>query len=165
MGQRNMKDLSTYMDAYSFVEFSSGQSIINLSRTVELMRLVYKKFYSTYKLSEPKFFVLLLLSKAEDGIPLIEIGKMMLVSRANITTLIDRMERDGYVEKRDNSEDKRSTKAHITMKGQRTFNEVTEFHKEFSERLVSSLTEEEKKMMTTLLRKIQYGIIEEFDEK
>jgi MarR family 2-MHQ and catechol resistance regulon transcriptional repressor len=124
MSKKNPSELQSYIDAYSFIEFSSGKTIINLSRTVELMRLVYEKLYSQYKISEPKFFVLLLLSQEEDGIPLIEIGKMMLVTRANITTLMDRMERDGLVEKRKNKDDKRSTKAHLTDEGRRIFDMI-----------------------------------------
>jgi MarR family 2-MHQ and catechol resistance regulon transcriptional repressor len=159
-----MKDLSTYIDAYSFVEFTSGQTIINLSRTLELMRIVYKRFYNAYNLSEPKFFVLLLLSKAEDGIPLNEIGKMMLVSRANMTTLIERMVKEGYVAKQENEEDKRSTKAVLTTLGKQIYDEVIESHKEFSQKLVCSLTEEEQDLMNGLLKKIQFGVIEEFSK-
>lgn len=164
MNKKKMKDLSPYMDAYSFVEFTSGQSIINLSRTVDLMRIVYKRFYREYKLSEPKFFVLLLLSKAEEGIPLNEIGKMMLVSRANMTTLIERMVKDGCVAKQENEEDKRSTKAILTPLGKDIFNKVIDSHKAFSQKLVSALTEEEQDQMNHLLRKIQTGVIEEFSK-
>lgn len=164
MTKKKMKDLSPYMDAYSFVEFTSGQSIINLSRTVDLMRIVYKRFYREYKLSEPKFFVLLLLSKAEEGIPLNEIGKMMLVSRANMTTLIERMVKDGCVEKQENEDDKRSTKALLTPLGKDIFNKVIDSHKAFSQKLVSALTEEEQDQMNNLLRKIQTGVIEEFSK-
>lgn len=163
MKNSKISDLTAYIDAYSFVEFSSGKTIINLSRTVEIMRLVYKRLYTKYELSEPKFFVILLLSKEKHGIPLIEIGKMMLVSRANITTLIERMERDGYVEKKGNCDDKRSIKAHLTDKGRCIFDEVKASHQEFSERLVACLTEEEKETLNRLLRKIQFGIIEEFN--
>lgn len=164
MNKRNMDELTAYMDAYSFVEFSSGQTIISLARTVELMRLVYKKFYNQYQLSEPKFFVLLLLGKNKEGIPLNEIGKMMLVSRANMTTLIERMVKDGYVEKRENEEDKRSTKAVLTDLGQEVLDEVSDFHKEFSHKLVSALSEDEKEIMNKLLKKIQVGIIEDFSQ-
>jgi len=162
MDDRKKKDLSVYMNAYSFIEFSSGLSIINLSRTVALMRLVHKNFYEKFKLSEPKFFVLLLLNEAEEGIPLIEIGNIMLVSRANITTLIERMVRDGFVEKRKNSDDKRSTKAYITEAGRKLFYEVADIHKEFSHRLVNALDEEEKESLNKLLGKVQLGIIEDF---
>ncbi|MBN2899592.1 MAG: MarR family transcriptional regulator [Clostridia bacterium] len=161
---KSVKELSSFMDAYSFIEYSSGQSIINLSRTVDLMRFVYKEFYDQFKLSEPKFRVLLLLSKAEDGIPLTDIGKMLLVSRANMTTLIERMVRDGSVEKRSNTDDKRSIKAYLTKAGEKLLEEAVDSHREFSLRLVRVLSEEEKNTMNCLLTKIQMDVIDGFSE-
>ncbi len=162
MNNKKGNDLSTYTNAYDFIESSSGKSIINLVRLVDLMRVLYKKFYNGYKISEPKFFVLLALYKSDDGIPLNELGKMLLVSRANMTTLIERMVRDGYVEKRENDEDKRSTKAYLTALGKELLSDITKAHKEFSKRLVVHLDEEEKAVLNSLLKKMQLGIIDEF---
>ncbi len=120
-------DFQGYIDAYSFIEFSSGQTIINILKTERIMRMVYDRLFEKYNISEPKFFVILLLSIHEaDGMPLIELGKNMMVSRANMTTLIDRMIKEDLVEKRKNADDKRSIKAHLTPKGRQLFDEIKE---------------------------------------
>ncbi|BEP30290.1 MarR family winged helix-turn-helix transcriptional regulator [Helicovermis profundi] len=155
-------DIDKYLNAYSFIEFSSGKTLLNISRTVEIMRLVYDNVYNKYNISEPKFLVILLLSEKEDGIPLIEIGRKMLVSRANITTLIKRMEKEGIVERRNNKKDKRSIKAHLTDKGRGIFDEVKYLYMDFSEKMVSCLSDEEKNLLNNLLVKIQTNIVNEY---
>jgi MarR family 2-MHQ and catechol resistance regulon transcriptional repressor len=162
MEKKRARVLEDYMNAYSFIEFSSGKTIINLSRTVDIMRTVYSRLFDIHKISEPKFFVLLLLSREPDGIPLVKIGNLMLVSKANITTLIGRMEKEGLVKKKENFDDRRSIKAYITEKGRAIFDDVKLQHKEFSEKMTKSLTEEEKSIMNSLLNKIQLDIINDF---
>jgi len=151
-------DIDKYLNAYSFIEFTSGKTLLNISRTAQIMRLVYNNVYNKYNISEPKFLVILLLSERDEGLQLIEIGRKMLVSRANITTLINRMEKEGIVERRANKKDKRSIKAHLTPKGREIFDRVKHLYIEFSEKMTSSLTDEEKKMLNYLLEKIQLDI-------
>lgn len=160
--KKRARVLEDYMNAYSFIEFSSGKTIINLSRTVDIMRTVYSRLFDNHKISEPKFFVLLLLSRETDGIPLAEIGNLMLVSKANMTTLIGRMEREGLVKKKENFEDRRSMKAYITRKGKAIFDDVKLQHKDFSEKMTKSLSEEEKAILNNLLNKMQLDIIKDF---
>lgn len=156
------KELKDYLEAYSFVEFSSGKTIINMLKTVELMRGVYHSLFKEYNISEPKFSVLLLLSNEKNGMALSDIGERLLVSRANITGLIDRMEKEELVEKRGNPLDKRSIKAHLTKKGRELFEEIRSPHMEFSEKMTAGLDEDEKEELNRLLEKIQRHIIDEF---
>ena len=156
-------DFQGYLDAYSFIEFSSGQSIINILKTERIMRMVYDRLFEKYDISEPKFFVILLLSTHnEDSMPLIELGRNMMVSRANMTTLIDRMIKEKLVEKHKNIDDKRSIKAHLTPKGKELFDEIKELHMEFSERMTKVLTEDEKLILNNLLKKLQADIVSDF---
>ena len=158
-------DFQGYIDAYSFIEFSSGQTIINILKTKRIMRMVYDRLFEKYNISEPKFFVILLLSIHEaDGMPLIELGKNMMVSRANMTTLIDRMIKENLVEKRKNADDKRSIKAHLTPKGRQLFDEIKELHMEFSQRMTKALTEEERATLNNILKKLQEDIVQDFSK-
>ena len=158
-------DFQGYIDAYSFIEFSSGQTIINILKTERIMRMVYDRLFEKYNISEPKFFVILLLSIHEaDGMALIELGKNMMVSRANMTTLIDRMIKENLVEKRKNADDKRSIKAHLTPKGRQLFDEIKDLHMEFSQRMTKALTEEERATLNSILKKLQEDIVQDFSK-
>ncbi len=160
-----VESLHRYVNAYEFVEFSSGQTILNILKTEGVMRLVYNKLFEKYNISEPKFFVLLLLSTKQEGMALSELGELMLVSKANMTTLIERMEREMLVVKRRSKTDRRSTRAFLTDKGMALFDEVRFLHKEFSEIMVQALSEDERNTLNQLMRKLQMGIINDFNSK
>ena len=96
--------------------------------------------------------------------PLIELGKNMMVSRANMTTLIDRMIKENLVEKRKNANDKRSIKAHLTPKGRQLFDEIKDLHMEFSQRMTKALTEEERATLNNILKKLQEDIVQDFSK-
>ena len=64
MQEINIQDVRGYIDAYSFIEFSSGKTIINILKTERIMRMVYDKLFEKYNISEPKFFVIMLLSNS-----------------------------------------------------------------------------------------------------
>ena len=159
----NKKGLSDFLEAYNFIENISGKNIVNIIKTTEIIRCVYDELFSKYGISEPKFRVLLILSIEEDGMALCDIGKRMLVTRANMTGLIDRMVKESLVEKKVNPDDKRSIKAYLTPKGTELFESVKDKHIEFSEKMTNSLSEEEKKQLSQLLQKLQRGLVDSFE--
>ena len=160
----NKKGLHDYLECYKFIEDLSGKSIINMVKTVEMMRCVYDSLFEKYGISEPKFSVMLLLYTEADGMPLSDIGEKMLVSRANMTGLIDRMERENLVEKCLNPKDKRSTIARLTEKGHALFNSVKDDHIAFSRQMTRALNTQEKESLNGLLEKLQGDIVSCFGE-
>lgn len=160
----NKKGLHDYLQSYKFIEDLSGKSIINILKTIEMMRCVYHSLFEQYGISEPKFSVMLLLYGEPQGMPLCDIGEKMLVSRANMTGLIDRMEKEALVEKCLNPTDKRSTIAKLTEKGHELFNSVKDNHIIFSRQLTESLSDNEKEELNRLLEKLQNDIVHRFGE-
>ncbi|SHJ85211.1 MarR family winged helix-turn-helix transcriptional regulator [Tepidibacter formicigenes] len=161
----NKKELYDFLESYNFIEDMSGKTIINLMKSVEIMRFVYNNLFAKHGISEPKFYVLLLLSYSEDGMVLSEIGEKMLVTRANMTGLMDRMEKEGLVEKRVNPKDRRSTKAYLTDKGRELFEDIKAIHIDFSKQMTRVLDIKEKENLNNLLEKLQCDIVNCFSEE
>ncbi|AHM55669.1 putative multiple antibiotic resistance protein MarR [Peptoclostridium acidaminophilum DSM 3953] len=159
----NKKELSDFLEAYDFIEDMSGKTIVNLIKTTAIMRAVYDELFQKHSISEPKFLVLLLLSQEPEGMPFSEIGRKLLVSRANMTGLIERMMKEGLVEKILNPSDKRSTKALLTQKGRKLFEGVKDDHIEFSRRMTAGIGDDEKELLSKLLKKLQNDIVDSFE--
>lgn len=161
----NKKELYNFLDSYNFIEDMSGKTIINLLKSVEIMRFVYNELFANHGISESKFYVLLLLYYSKDGMVLSEIGDKMLVTRANMTGLIDRMEKEELVEKKVNLKDRRSSIAYLTDKGINLFENIKDTHIDFSKQMTSALSIEEKEQLNTLLEKLQNDIVKSFSEE
>jgi DNA-binding MarR family transcriptional regulator len=65
----------------------------------------------------PKFILLDHLVRSREDLTLGELATRIACVRSNVTQLIDRLERDGLVERVDDSADRRSVRAAITRAG------------------------------------------------
>ncbi|MFD0673281.1 MarR family winged helix-turn-helix transcriptional regulator [Cohnella sp. GCM10027633] len=85
--------------------------------------------------------------------PLQQIGGKVLMSSGNITYVIDKLEQKQLVRRNASTEDRRLIYAEITEDGARFMSEAFPNHAEVIDRVLDVLTEEEKALMSGLLKK------------
>lgn len=83
-----------------------------------------------------------------------ELQKSILVSSGGITYVVDRLEREGLVERRPCSTDRRARYAALTPRGERLIGEIFPDHAEQVRLALGGLNEEEKQQATSLLRRL-----------
>ncbi|WP_411679079.1 MarR family winged helix-turn-helix transcriptional regulator [Clostridium thailandense] len=136
-----------------------------IDRTVVLIEQVFDKFYKKFKLSKTQFSALYRIHLAGDeGITLSALGDQMFVTRANITTLVDRMVARGLIKRITNESDRRSIKAVITNQGKEILQEVLPNNQVFSSEILNCLTSKEKERFHEFLLKIQNELIEIYNK-
>lgn len=110
------------------------------------------------KMGAAGFNVLLLLHDTkEGGMPLSEIGRRLVVSKANVTGLIDRLEKKGYV-RRERTSDRRVSIARLTAEGRNVVETLLPTYRRAAGLLVDCLDATEKQQLNTILRKLRRGI-------
>ncbi|MGI5920823.1 MAG: MarR family winged helix-turn-helix transcriptional regulator [Syntrophomonadaceae bacterium] len=95
-------------------------------------------------ISIPQSFILSNLLKA-DGLTLKEIGEKCLIDSSSMTVLIDKLEKEGLVERRLDNRDRRAIRIFITDKGRQTASEVVEIGSEVNNLLFDLIGEENQK--------------------
>lgn len=150
------EDISKKLPAYWWVDTTAGKVVLNMGNTLGFLENIYDQFLSQWGLSQTKVNVLLLLYK-NDALALWELGEKLLVSRPNITGLMDRLEKSGLVSREVNPSDRRSLTAKLTPKGKRLIEEIIPPFRDFTEQVMSPLSEREKEQLIKLLQKIQYN--------
>lgn len=83
-----------------------------------------------------------------------EVQRKILVSSGGVTYLVDRLEADGLVERRECPTDRRARYAALTPKGRQMMKRIFPEHAAALERAVSGLSSAEKKQAIDLLRKL-----------
>jgi DNA-binding MarR family transcriptional regulator len=101
--------------------------------------------------------LLLLRDAGAEGLPLSEIGRHLVVTKANVTGLIDRLERDGLVQ-REGHHDRRVTLAKLTDKGAALLEAALPRHRQLLTELLDCLTAGEKEQLIALLTKLRRGL-------
>lgn len=94
-----------------------------------------------------------------EGLPLGEIGRRLVVTKANVTGLIDRLEREGLVE-RAGSTDRRVTLARLTQRGATVLENALPRHRQLLSGPLECLTTEEKEQLIGLLTRLRRGVRE-----
>lgn len=64
--------------------------------------------------------------QAHDGMSVGELSRYLLVSRQNLSGLLSRLERDGYLERAPGEEDRRSRKIKLTPEGEALWNALAD---------------------------------------
>jgi len=129
--------------------------------TGDLIKKRARDFFRSYNITDVQFNVLdLLKNEAQNGGGLTQakLGKMMVVKRSNVTSILDRMERDGLVERIDVPGDRRYNEVRLTDKGRTVVEKVKDAYMTGVEELLADLTQEEMASLMNMLSRIRKRI-------
>ncbi|WP_313885472.1 MarR family transcriptional regulator [Desulfallas sp. Bu1-1] len=113
----------------------------------------FKQKLGDYNLTPQQFGVLAYLWK-QDGISQIQLGDMTYKDRTTISGIIDRLEKEGLVTRRDDPGDRRANLIFLTPKGAGLQDALVEIALSTTREVTHMLTEKEKEQLRTLLTKI-----------
>jgi DNA-binding MarR family transcriptional regulator len=104
----------------------------------------------------PQQFALLSFLWIEDGLSQTELSARSQIDRTTIGGIIDRLEKEGLVERRIHPEDRRAYQVYLTAKGRSLEEELSSVANCVLLKVTSPLTEQEHETLVRLLTKIRY---------
>lgn len=90
-----------------------------------------------------------------------ELSRVILRGKSNLTTLLARMERDGFVMKETDSQDGRRTRVTLTEHGTEAQERLVPLHYGFIEEVFSCFTKEETEQLLALLSRLYQRVQEQ----
>lgn len=90
-------------------------------------------------------------------LPVNTLGKKVLLTSGSMTAAVDRLERLGLVERRDDPDDRRARIVHLKDEGRASICKLFAQHAADMERAVSPLSKQELHSLVRLLRKLGQG--------
>jgi DNA-binding MarR family transcriptional regulator len=106
-----------------------------------------------FDITPPQFNALLLLAEHGD-MTIGDLGSKMYLASSTATDLIDRMERNGLVERIRDSNDRRVVRLHMLDKGRQMIKEVLESRRRYLDNILSAVSDEDKRVLTDSLSSI-----------
>jgi MarR family 2-MHQ and catechol resistance regulon transcriptional repressor len=144
---------------YPGFELTTVEAALGVSLTYDLLHQCLARYMSEYGLSKSTLNILLILRHGPaEGMLLHDLGELLLVSRANITGLIDHLEEKGYVNRVVDSSDRRARFARITEKAEMLLDEFMPGHNFKQGELLKDLSGEDKRELTRLLKKMRASL-------
>jgi len=98
--------------------------------------------------------LLTVISRKPEGIHQKEVAEKAYINQSSVSELINKLESDGYIERRTDPDDKRATLLFLTEKGRARAAEVEDERSEMYRDIFAPLTEDEKQALSDILDKL-----------
>lgn len=160
-----MERLQKISENYGWIEKIGSKTVIEFLKTKDMLEELHDRFFALYDFSNTKFNVLVILYKGiDEEMYMSKIGERMLLSNANITGLVDRLEEQSYVKRVRSLEDRRKIVVEITEEGVECIERIMDDYIIWSERLMEVMSLEDNNKLIQLLKTLQQGIIRQEKE-
>ena len=150
------------------VALLAHEALLNIYYTASCLRKKASEFLRPFGLTDVQFNLMMLLgyqSGHEEGLSQAKLSNMMLVNRANITSLIDRMEKANFVVRTPAPSDRRSNIVKLTSQGRKLLAQIEPLYTNEVKRIMAVLKQTEQKTLVEMLEKIRGNISEQNNSK
>lgn len=137
------------------------EALLNIYFTSVCIRKRAADFLRRYGLTDVQVNVLMLLKHQADegeGLSQSQLSSMMLVNRANVTGLVDRLEQAKLVMRTTDPSDRRSNLVRLTQRGRRLLEKVEPAYGREVARIMEVLTAAEQRRLIGLLERVRANI-------
>jgi DNA-binding MarR family transcriptional regulator len=128
-------------------------------RSWGLLRQAQEPYFARFGISASQWSILRVLQRAEAKgeaeLPLKKVGERLLIQPPSVTGVVDRLERQGFVQRRPSRTDLRVRQLSLTRPGRALMAEVLAGHAERVQSLFAGLQPEEQKTMLGLLQRLE----------
>ena len=134
------------------------EAVLNIYYTASVLKKGAAEFFQQFGLTDVQFNILMLLhyqAGTDGGLTQAKIGEMMLVNRADVTSLIDRMEKAGFVIRTDAATDRRTNIVKLTAVGKKVFAKVEPYYSRRVREIMAAVSQPEQKKLIATLEKIR----------
>ena len=134
------------------------EAFIALSRTADVVSQRYEHFLKKWGISGTQYNVLRILRGAgSQGLRCGEIGERMVSHDPDITRLLDRIEKLGWIERARDSKDRRVVLTRISRKGLDLLKQIDKPIQDFTRELGQHVSDQRFRLLLEVLEEIRSG--------
>jgi DNA-binding MarR family transcriptional regulator len=115
------------------------------------------RLFRPYGLTGAQYNVLNILSDSREGISQRELGDLLVVDRSNVTGLLDRLEKAGWVRRDDHPQDRRVYRVSLTPAGRALWEEVHPLYLDVVRQLTHGVNPKKMDHCLEVLRHLEAG--------
>ena len=122
----------------------------------ELRRRLRDEFETTL----PRFDLMAQLERHPEGLKMSEISRRLMVTGGNVTGITDQLEKEGFVAREADPNDRRAFSVRLTPAGRIAFDKMARAHEQWVVELLGGLGRDEKSKMYQRLGKLKTHLVE-----
>jgi MarR family 2-MHQ and catechol resistance regulon transcriptional repressor len=145
-----------YGKKYQWFDWVSVETFLNMAYTYDVISNHFASKLQKSGLSRSTLNILNIISRSDQGCAHGELSELLLVSRANVTGLVDSLVRRGLVERQGSSGDRRLSIVKITKEGTQLLDTINPHYYLEMRKLASELTATECGQLNKILIKLRF---------
>ncbi|MGM0562031.1 MAG: MarR family winged helix-turn-helix transcriptional regulator [Pseudomonadota bacterium] len=111
-----------------------------------------------YSMTLPRYEAMAELSRHEEGLPMGELSRRLMVSNGNITGITDRLVADGLVSRHPDPSDRRTHFIKLTRKGRESFDRISQSYNSWLGELLDGISAKQSRNLENLLQQLQHVV-------
>lgn len=148
---------SGHRKRFSEFDASAVRSLLALRTTAQRVENALGTWFLEAGLTPQKFGVLIVLQAEAAPISLSDLRRYLGTTQANVTGLVAGLERDGYIDRKASTEDRRVSYISLSRAGKRLVQTMLPGYFAKNRAAMRALTQAEKKTLVELLAKVTRG--------
>ncbi len=125
----------------------------------DLFRLLDREFREHTPLDLQRYDIMLHVSESPGGCRMTDLADAVVTSKSGLTSIVDRMEHDGLLERRPDPADRRVTRIALTALGEQRFAEATRHHRSVVRRIFTSrVSDAEARVVVEVLERLRAAV-------
>jgi DNA-binding MarR family transcriptional regulator len=97
------------------------------------------------------------LERAPEGLSMGDLSHRLMVTGGNVTAVVDSLERDGLVARRQPASDRRTSYVALTSRGRAAFAAMAREHEQWIDRLLAGIPDDDIDRLAGLLADLKHG--------
>lgn len=130
------------------------QALIELLKTSESLWTASRLFFARWEISASQFNVLNLLQDHPEGCSQVELSRLLIMHRSNLTGLLDRMEDRNLVRRTDHPEDRRIFNVKLTPEGRKLLQKILPHYYRAAESLWGDISADRVNQLVREMQKL-----------
>lgn len=141
-------------------KFKNHEAVMSVLWTASVLKKNAKHVFSDHLASDAQFNILSLLRDTDEDLSQNDLSRLLLVDKSNITGLIDRLEKQGFIERLKVEGDRRKYHIGLTESGRKVVDELDEMYMEKIHMITKNFSEKECETLIDLTKKLRVGLTE-----
>lgn len=134
------------------------EALVNLWWTATLMKRTARRFFRDHDLTEGEFNLLMVLRHCERPLSQVELGERLLVDKSNVTGLIDRLEKNDFIRREPDPDDRRRYRIVLCDTGRERIDVIDPVYHDMVHRVMSTLDAKQCQQLIGLTRQMRAGL-------
>ena len=139
------------------------ETVLNIVRTATVLSQKGATLFRQFDLTEAQFNVLFSLKYKERNWTQSDLGRRLVVTRASVTSVLDKLEEKGLVQRDAVHNNRRIYHVELTEKGRAVLEEVEPMYRQDIHRVLGSFSDEDCRLFIRYLERVREQVTEQVE--